>query len=367
MKFTCTQGNLLNGLSQVVPVSGRNSQLPILQHVLIEAEGNSLRMTATDLEVGVKVVIGGKIEGEGSFTVPARSFLDYVSQLPSTHPIILEHKKGGLFVKTEGFQAQFPTSEADDYPLLPKDKKGDVLTLRATALCGAINQAVFAAARDETRPEIRSVYIKGAEGKVSVAATDSFRLAEEIMSLDEALDFSLLLPLHCAQEIVRLFNDKEEIQISPQDNHVTFYGEGVELSSRLVDGAYPDYQQIIPTTWKTRVSVVRDDFVRALKTLTVFLPRDSRRVQLIVRPEKGKIMAMVVGSEAGQGEVELLCEGTGDEVEVLVNVQYLVEGLQHINTSTCFIELGGNEAPIVFRPDEEKDQYVYVVMPIQAQ
>jgi len=258
--------------------------------------------------------VGGKVEGEGSFTVPARSFLEYVSQLPPTHPIVVEKKKGGLFVKTEGFQAQFPVGEADDYPLLPKGKKKSAITLGASMLCKAINQAVFAAARDETRPEIKSVYIWGEKGKVSVVATDSFRLAEEIISPGESEDFSLLLPLNAAQEIVRLFGDQSDIQISPQDNHVSVYGEGVELSSRLVDGAYPDYRQIIPTSWKTRVSVVREDVARALKTLTVFLPRDSRRVQLTVKPGEGKLLAAVVGSEAGQGEIELLCEGEGDDI-----------------------------------------------------
>jgi DNA polymerase-3 subunit beta len=211
------------------------------------------------------------------------------------------------------------------------------------------------------------VYIQGDQSTINVAATDSFRLAEEVITLKDTGDFSLLLPLHCAQEVVRLFASQDEIRISPQENHVLFYGEGIELSSRLVDGSYPDYKQVIPQDWKTRVSVVRDDIVRALKTLTVFLPKDSRRVQLIVKPSKGQFLAKVVGSESGQGDVKLLCEGEGEDVETLVNIQYLLDGLQHISTDVCVIEMGGSQSPIVFRPDNKNNKYVYVVMPIQAQ
>ncbi len=367
MEFTCTQENLLQGLSQVVPVAGRNTQLPVLQHVLLQAKNSVLHLTTTDLEVGVHTTVGGKVGGEGSFTVLARSFLEYIQQLPTANPIHLHKEAGGMSVSTEGFRAQFTTADADDFPLLPVGGKKAVIEINAPVFTRALGRTIFAAAREETRPEIRSVFIHGGEGKLHIAATDSFRLAEEIIPLEGDQALSLLLPLSSGQEVVRLFGNQDSITITPQENHVLFTGGGVELSSRLIDGHYPDYQQIIPQTWKTRLILPTEELIRALKTLMVFLPRDSRRVQLDIKPKTGTMTARVSGSEAGQGDVQLEGEIEGEATQVLVNIQYLVEGLQHINSKDCEMALQGVQDPITFHPVQADRQYVYVVMPIQAQ
>ncbi|MEX0649574.1 MAG: DNA polymerase III subunit beta [Candidatus Andersenbacteria bacterium] len=366
MKFTCTQENLLRGLSRVSPIAGRGSQLPVLQHVLLQGKGGALHLTATDLEVGVHTVVGGKLDGEGAFAVPARGLLEYVQQLPRNNPVVISAEGGGVVVKTEGFRARFSSSDAEEFPLLPQGSEDDSFELPADVLCNALTRVVFAAAREETRPEIRSVFIKSDGGRVYIAATDSFRLAEEIITVDNLEEFSFLLPLPAAQELARLFTDQKVIKVSPHDNHVLFYGDDIELSSRLVDGRYPDYQQIIPTTHTSSVTVAKDELVRALKTLTIFLPRDSRRVELEVAPKTGKIVAQVVGSEAGQGDVVLSVDGDGEDVQVLVNINYILEGVQHFSSADCEIQFLGAVDPIVFRP-KGGDQYLYIVMPIQSQ
>ncbi|MEX1112259.1 MAG: DNA polymerase III subunit beta [Candidatus Andersenbacteria bacterium] len=366
MKFTCTQGNLLRGLSSVAPIAGRGSQLPVLKYVLIQGKGGTLHLTATDLEVGVHTTVGGKLEGEGSYIVPARGLLEYVQQLPKGNPIVIDATESGVVVKTEGFRAKFLSGESEEFPLLPEGNEDEALELPAGLFCDALSRVAFAAAREETRPEIRSVFIKGEGKRIFVAATDSFRLAEEILEVGEVEDFSFLLPLTAAQEVIRLFADQESIKVSPHDNHVLFYGDGIELSSRLVDGKYPDYQQIIPSAHTTAITVSRDELSRALKTLTVFLPRDSRRVELEVAPVAGKIVAQVAGSEAGQGDVVLAIEGEGKDVQVLVNINYLLEGVQHIGSADCEIQFSGSMDPVVFKP-KEGAQYLYIVMPIQSQ
>ena len=367
MKFTCTQENLLRGISQVAPIAGRNSQLPILQHVYLQVTENVLNLTTTDLEVGVHTIVGGKMEEEGGCTIPARSFLEYVGQLPKTNPIVLESKKGGLVVSTEGFRAQFPIGESDEFPLLPEAERENATTLDASRFSEAIARTMFSSAREETRPEIRSVYIQAEGTELCLAATDGFRLAEDTMTLDGEATFSFLLPLASAQEVVRLFSDQDSIQVAVHENHVLFFGSGIELSSRLVDGKYPDYKQIIPRAWKTHITIKRDTLLRGLKTLVVFLPKDSRRVQLDIMPGSNQIVARVAGSEAGEGDVRLTCEGEGNDVGVLVNIQYVLEGLQHITTEECIVELNGPTDPIVIQPSEKENHYSYIVMPIQAQ
>lgn len=366
MKFTCTQENLLQGLTQTTPVAGRNSQLPILQHVLLQAQQNTLHLTSTDLEVGVHTNIGGKLIQEGSVTLPARSFLEYIQQLPNSHPISIEKKGNNILVNTKGFNAQFPTADPDDFPLLPEGGDGAPINLDAAALTEALAQTIFAAARDETRPEIRSIYLQSSGGDLQIAATDSFRLAESIIPLPGQQDFSLLLPLNTAHEVVRLFSGVKSLQLIPHKNHVMFYGDGVELSSRLIDGHYPDYRQIIPSTWKTSLIIPNQEFLRALKTLAVFLPRDSRRVQLTIKPDASTMLAKVLGSETGQGDVKMQITADGEEVTTLVNIQYLLEGIQHMPGKEIELRLIGEQDPLVFRPTNTHQRYLYVVMPIQA-
>lgn len=366
MKFTCTQGNLLKGLSQVAPIAGRNAQLPVLQHVLLQVKDGALHFTTTDLEVGVHTVVGGKVEQEGSGAIPARGFLEYVQQLPKGDPITLSGNDTGVTVKTKGFHARFSSGETEEFPFLPEGSEDDAIELPGSDFCDALARVAFAASREETRPEIRSVYIRSDGQRMYIAATDSFRLAEEILDIGSTEEFSLLLPLSSAQEVVRLFADQDTIKVSAHDNHVLFYGDGIELSSRLIDGRYPDYQQIIPKEHTSKIVVARDELLRALKTLLVFLPRDSRRVALEVAPGAGKVVAQVVGSDAGQGDVVLSIEGEGEDVQVLVNITYVLEGVQHINTSDCEIYFSGSVDPIVFRP-KGGGQYLYVAMPIQAQ
>lgn len=366
MEFICTQENLAQGLSQVVPVTGRNTQLPILQNILLEVREGVLHVTGTDLEVGVHAIVGGKAEGQGSCVVPARQLFEYVQQLPGDHPVEVRHTARSLAVTTPGFRASFRVAEVDDFPLLPTVQGKGGVSLNARLLCQGVGDVLFAAAREESRPEIHSVFMAGEAGSLRLAATDSFRLAERVIPIEVGQEkFSLLLPFPAAQEVVRLFATQETVHLVPQDTLIQLRGEGVELSSRLLDATYPDYRQIIPQTATTHLMVEREVLVRALKTLLVFLPRDSRRVKLAATPKKRTLHLQVAGGEAGEGEVTLPIAGEGETQELLLNIQYMLEGAQHLMGRECQLAFSGAEAPVVFRPKTEEG-YVYVVMPIQA-
>lgn len=366
-KFTCTQENLIRGLSRVAPVAGRNAQLPILQHVLWQLRDGLLHLTCTDLEVGVHTTVAGKVDSEGVCTVPARKISEYIQQLPTTHPIVIEHGANGLRIKTKDFNAQFSVGGDDDFPSLPPTPKNEGISVDGAVLGKALARAIFSAARDDTRPEIHSVFIQGSAEKLIIAATDSFRLAEVSMPLmGGGADFSLLLPLTAAHEVVRLCSDQAEVRIVPNDTQAVFIGDSVELSSRLVDGSYPDYRQIIPTTFSTSGTVETEAFIRALKTLSVFLPRDTRRVQLAVNPAEEKLQVSV-GGEAGAGDVAIAFTGTGNELQALFNIQYLIEGAHAADSKELQIQFVGAGEPAVFKPSKESEEaYTYVVMPIQA-
>ena len=366
MRFTCTQENILSGLSRVTHVAGRNAQLPILQNILMQVKDGLLHITGTDLEVGIHAVVGGKVGEEGSCALSARQVYEYVQQLPTSHPVEIVRGKRGVAITTKGFKSMFQTAETEDFPLLPEVGDQGGMPVSPRGLCQGLADTTFAAAREETRPEIHSVFVEVGEDALRVAATDSFRLAERLMPFQSGeKTFSFLLPLTTAQEIVRLFSDQESGELFFRETMVSFRGEGVDLTSRLVDGSYPDYRQIIPSDFQSRFYVKREELARALKTLLVFLPRDTRRMRLLAKAAKGKLELRVEGGEAGEGEVVLQAEGEGEDTELLLNIQYLLEGVQHLSGEKCEILLNGPEAPVTFRP-RGSEGYTYVVMPIQA-
>ncbi|MBI3250764.1 MAG: DNA polymerase III subunit beta [Candidatus Andersenbacteria bacterium] len=364
--FTCTQENLLRGLQRTAPVAGRNSQLPILGYILFQAKNGVIQLTATDLEVGIITTVGGGLKGSGAAALPARSVFSYVQQLPNTHPIVIEYKDAAVHITTTHYSAAFPTANTDDFPLLPSGTSKTTYSVSGKDLSSGIDQVLFSAARDETRPEIRGVYFQTDESGIKLAATDSFRLAEALVKMKLKKYPSFILPTPSAQEVVRVFADQDEVVVSPQENYILFSSGEVELTSRLVDGSYPNYQQIIPQSSGTTMLVDREEFLRSLKTLSVFLPSGSRRVELIVTPSKKRIRAQVSGGEVGAGEVEVSAEGTGKDVKVLVNIQYILEGLQRMGANECEIGFTSDASPIVMRPKLGSDEFVYVVMPIRT-
>jgi len=368
MKFVCTQENISRGLSRITSVAGRNPQLPILENALLSLRDGVMHATCTDLEIGVHTTIPGKVESEGGCTVPARKLFEYTQQLPGDNPITLELRGSRLHVKTRGWQAQFPTASEDDFPLLPTPPADGSVEVGGATTCQGLAQVIFAAARDDTRPEIHSAYLHGEGKRITIAATDSFRLAEKHLVLDQdvAQEFTILLPLNTAQEIVRLFSDTDTLTITPHDNHLTVRGGTTEVSSRLIDGTYPAYQQIIPQSHATVGMLDRAGMLRALKTLTIFLPRDSRRITMSLKPSKKMLTLAVAGSDSGESRVELDFDGTGDDLDILFNVQYLLDGVQQMTTERVQLKTGGSNDPAVLSPDDEGQQYTYVVMPIQA-
>ncbi|MEO6077490.1 MAG: DNA polymerase III subunit beta [Candidatus Andersenbacteria bacterium] len=366
MKFTCTQENLVRGVSNTAPIAGKNSQLPILQYILLRVEKNTLILTTTDLEVGVRAVIGGKMDAEGSCALPAKRFLEYVQQLPSGNPITLERKGDVIHISTKGFRAQFTSSDPEEYPLLPEAGAGQDIVVSGDEFTGGIGRVLFSAAREETRPEIRSVFLAWKSGALRVAATDSFRLAEYVMDSAFQGDVSAILPLSSAQEVIRLFSGQDQVRVAIHDNYISFVADGIELTSRLVDGEYPRYEDIIPTTHASEIYVERAEFSRALKTVSVFLPKESRRVSLEVKITELELTAKVAGGDLGEGDVVLGISGEGENVGVLVNIQYIIDGISHITSPKCTVLLSGQYDPIVFRQQEKGSVYTYVVMPIQA-
>lgn len=365
MKIVCTQENLSTGLSVVSHVASKNISLSILNNVLLRAENGVLTLMTTNLEIGVVTHIRGKVEREGAITVQAKTLSDYVALLPHEN-VELELEGQTLHVRSKKAKTSMKGVEAAEFPLIPEVESTREIELSAAMLKDALTSVAFAVAYDETRPEISGVYMKFSGSLLILAATDSYRLAERTITLDkEVEEYRVIIPMRTAQELIRILGDAgEPIQIRSNDNQIVFSIGGIILTSRIIEGQYPDYQQIIPQEHHTRATVNTQAFINTVKQASLFCKPGSNDIQLVFDNVKGNITVSAANMQVGQSEArqEAAVEGEGNDI--IFNHRFLQEGLQNIDTEECVIELNTNSSPGLLRP-KGAEGYLYIIMPIK--
>jgi len=369
MKFTCTKENLYRGLSVVNHLAGKNTTLPILNNVLLKAENGLLELSTTNLEVGIKCQVRGKIDNEGAFTVQARLLTDYVNLLPSD-AIDLQVKDSELNVACQQFKTKIKGVNAEDFPLIASiDAKGS-LSLSLSAFKEALGQTLFSVAMDETRPEISGVLFHLTGKHLILAATDSFRLAERKLELPQAVteEAKFIVPFRTLQELNRILSEDEgedALTIAWTENQVGFSFSGIELISRLIEGQYPDYHQIIPTNFKTEALFDTKECVQLVKSAALFCRAGINDIQFNVDSDKGTLEVKAANTQVGENKAGMTAETTGDTNEIVFNYRYVLDGLQNINSDKVRLKLIDRHNPGVFIP-EGKNDYTYIIMPIKS-
>ncbi len=365
MKVVCTQENLSAGLSMVSHVASKNISLPILNNVLLKAEKGSLSLMTTNLEIGVVTHIRGKIEQEGSITVQAKTLSDYIALLPNEN-VELELEGQTLHVRSKKAKTSMKGVEATEFPLIPEVEANREMTLSGATLKDALTSVAFAVAYDETRPEISGVCMKFSGTNLVLAATDSYRLAERAVTLDTAVDeYQVIIPMRAAQELIRVLGENSEtVQIRSNDNQIVFSVGGVTLTSRVIEGQYPDYQQIIPQEHKTKATVNTRAFANTVKQASLFCKPGSNDIQLVFDKERGMIIVSATNVQVGQSEAQHEANIEGESNDIIFNHRFLQEGLQNIDTEECVIELNANSNPGLIHP-QGAEGYLYIIMPIK--
>jgi DNA polymerase-3 subunit beta len=370
MKFSCTQENLSLGVSLVSRVVARTASLPILGNILIQCQEEGIYLTGTNLELGLRCFIRGKVIEPGEFTVPARLFNDYINLLSGKIDIEVENQT--LIINSGLTISKLKGLPANEFPPLPKIENGFRYLCKKENLLQGIEQVVFAASVNETRPELSGVLFKfeSQNKTLTLTATDSYRLAEyKILTQDVELEknFSIIVPSRTLQELARILNfiknQKDKITLEIEANQISFSYENIELVSRLIDGAYPDYEQIIPKNFKTEIMVNRESLINAIKAASLFSRSGIYDIKIEVIPNKG---VKVSSLNAQIGEQITLVEGEvkGEECSIAFNYHYLLDGLQAINTSEVNIQIIDSNNPCLFTPQGENN-YLYIVMPIR--
>lgn len=367
MKVSCTQENLAKGLSITSHMVSIRATLPVLNNILLKVEKGKLTLSATDLEIGITTWIGAKADQEGAITCPARLLTEYVNTNTDKN-INLELKDTTLHLESEHFKANIKGIEAAEFPLIPEVKKGPKIEILSADLKTGILQTVFASALDETRPVLAGVHLKTINNKVKLVATDSYRLAEKTINLgaENKEPISVVVPAKTMAEVGRLLDESiEKAEITIGENQVQFKLGPTVIISRLVEGSFPDYEQIIPTNIKTKIELENIEFANAIKMASFFARDAANNIKLQVKlPKQFKIVA--VSPQVGDNISELEAQISGDELEIAFNAKFILDCLPVVGHKKITLELAGALSPGIIRPKDDKT-YLYIIMPLRLE
>jgi DNA polymerase-3 subunit beta len=373
MKVSVTQQNLAHGLNIVSRAVAARTTLPVLSNILLATDEGRLRLSATNLELGITCWIGAKVEEEGSFTVPARTFIDLVNTLPNESlNLELNPRTQSMEVHSTASTAEVKGIDAQEFPPMPVPDVDNSVQLNVADFKEMIQQVVFAASADEARPVLMGAQINLADNELMMAAADGFRISVKRapLSTPVASPVSIIVPARALSELARVAVDGEQsitMSVPAGRGQVVFTLKDVEVASQLIEGKFPDCNQIIPKTYKTRTILSTQAFLSACKRAEVFAREGSNVVRMNLKPA-GESMGSVVEisamtEETGKSEEGIEATIEGANLLIAFNVRFLREVLEAIRTPNVALETTAPNTPGVVKPVSD-DSFVHVIMPM---
>ncbi|HLA65545.1 MAG TPA: DNA polymerase III subunit beta [Candidatus Saccharimonadales bacterium] len=372
MNVSVMQENLARGLGIVGRAVSSRATLPVLANVLLKTENSGLKLTATNLEIGINCWVPGKVAEEGEITVPAKLLADLVSSLPNQRiDLQFSAKDRTLKVTSGGSRSSIKGIEADEFPVVAAIGDTPATSADSRALRDALAEVVFAAASDESRPILTGVLTRLAGETMTLAAADNYRIAVRTLALAKAVtpEMTIVVPARSYAELMRILPDAEEsteITVTPNKSQVLFHVAGIDLVSRLIEGQFPNYEPVIPTAHTSRAVIDREAFLAGARRASIFARDSANIVKIELGGEAGDGVAITahaadVGDEADALEATL----EGQSTSIAFNARYLVDVLTNLGAEEAALELSGPLAPGVIR-GIGKDDYVHVIMPVRT-
>jgi len=380
MITTILKDKLKYGISVVERISNKSLTLPILNNILLKTEKNFLNLSATDLEMGIQWWALVKTEKEGKITVPAKLLSSFVSFLPNK-PITLKVKGVDLQIECENRETTIKGIDAEEFPIIPKVSEEEKLNINAGLFCRNLAKVVDIASFSSTKVEISGVYFSFQKDMVTMTATDSFRLGEKKMYLKASStlskNYSLILPQRTAKEIINVFAEKEgEMTIYFSPNQVMFETPlsetkhpDIQIISRLIEGEYPNYQEIIPKSYETKVTFKAEELVGQIKLASLFSGKVNE-VKVKADPKKGELLVFSQDPDTGEHKGSIKVKIEGKACEVSFNHRFLLEGILSVmagdeKNPEITLDLNGSDKAAVLRSKRDGD-YLYLIMPIKT-
>lgn len=369
MKLSVMQENLARGLSTVSRAVSSRSTLPVLANVLLRTEDAGLKLTGTNLEIGITAWVPGRIETEGATTIPARLLTDLVATLPSSEKVDLELQgTDTLHVRCGRFATHVKGIDADEFPSIQTAGERPTTRISQRVLRRALAETTFAAATDEARPILTGVLARFEGDRLTLAAADNYRIAVHTIDvLDPVEAVSVVVPARSLHEVERVLADTDdpvELVLAQARNQILFHLDGVDIVSRLIDGQFPNYQQVLPAGHATRAEFDREELLRAVRPAALIASSSANIVKVQVGGD-GHGVVVTAAADVGDytGEVEAAVEG--DPTTIAFNARYLNDVLGNLTADRFALELNGPLSPGVFRPVGDS-AYVHVVMPVRT-
>ncbi|MDD3190586.1 MAG: DNA polymerase III subunit beta [Candidatus Pacebacteria bacterium] len=377
MKITCTQENLNKALSIVGKVINKNTTLPILNNVLLKTDKKGLRLSSTNLELGVNYWIGGKIEEEGEITIPTKLFANFVASIPDGN-VEIKTREDMVNIKCNSYKINIKGIDAKEYPLAPKIENDFLFKVKSEDFKEAVVQVLPSVSMSESRMEITGILLDFSEiedGRIVLVSTDSYRLAQKTIQLSreninkESLNAlgnirSVIIPKNAMQELSRdLSEESEMLEIVIAENQIVFnFGKAV-IISRLIEGNYPQYKQVIPEKFMSQAVMDIKDISNAVKISGLFSSASNNSVKFKMGSD-GKIEVSSEANELGNNNSRIVAKTSGKELEVVYNYKYLMDGLNSVLGNEVVLDINDENSPSILKTSSD-ETFIYVIMPIR--
>ena len=365
MRAEISKEKLKWAIGSAEKITGKNLSLPTLSYVLIKAKNKILSIRATNLDLGIRIDLPTKVESEGQVMVAGGMAANFLGSLYGQDRVVLATTLNNLTVATSTTKSVIKTYPSDDFPTIPDITSAEVLELPASLFLQGLKSVAYAAANSDIKPEIASVYLYHHNGELVFAATDSFRLAEKRIKLEQKIktEPKLIIPIKNVMEIMRVFDGNDELMKIWYNHHqVAFVTEQVYLTSRLVEGVFPDYRQIVPTSSTTEAVILKNDLLNTVRLSTIFADKLNQINLKIVTTDK-LLEISSRNSDVGETTVNLEATLEGDDIEISFNARYLLDCLSSIAPDSLTLSFNGRQKPIMLQGVGDA-YFTYLIMPL---
>jgi DNA polymerase III subunit beta len=363
MKITCSREELTQKLAIVSRGVSTRTAVQILGGILLNAEGGQLTLAATDMELSLRASLEAHVEGEGAVVVPGRLLVELARLLPEADVMIEQRAdEGVIHVSSGSFESRLNTFTAEDFPRLPDAESLERHTVDRDALLETIARVGRSASRDESRPVLTGVLVRFEPGKLVMAATDSYRLSVKETPLEGSVpELEAIVPARALAELARIGQGAEQIELGVHENQVVFGVDGVWLTTRRIDGQFPNYKQLIPESFDHEVPLPRDEVLDVVRRIAVMAQRNS---PLRLRFAEGQLTVSARTQDVGEAEESLPVPFSGEALEIGFNAEFLRDGIDSVTGETIRFRLISPLRPCVLQA-EGADDFLYLIMPIR--
>lgn len=371
MKIECFKNKLQKAVNITERITAKNLSLPILKNILLEAENGFLYIKATNLEVGIETKIPAKIHQAGKITINPSVFSKFLSNLKEEDKITLTIENNNLNVSTTNSNTVIKSESTEDFPTIPKISSKDKLIIKKEDFINGLKSVAFASSISDIKPEIASIFIYLKEDYLYFVATDSFRLAEKKIKINKSsFTESIILPIKNALEIIKVFEggeEGEELEIFSDGNQISILSSQTHFTSRVINGVYPDYKQIMPQEYKISLNLNKDELLQSLKLNTIFVDRFNQ-INFLLNISDKNLILNTSNQDTGENttilnNLDLKTKTTDTEFNTCYNIRYIIDVFQNISSEKIFLGLNETNKPLMIKNIND-ESFSYIVMPV---